>query len=86
MIRKRSNLCVALDGLGDAPPLLLRLAAAVGPHVCCVKTHADAFSPGKWTGEEEAELRRLAEKHDFLLFEDRKLSDIGYTVYIYLED
>ena len=50
----------------------------MGPQVVLVKLHRDVISD--WTETTEAELLSLATKHGFLLFEDRKLADIGNTV------
>ncbi|KAK9831999.1 hypothetical protein WJX81_007379 [Elliptochloris bilobata] len=76
MARKRSNLAVAADVADTAA--MLRLADQVGPDICVFKTHVDIFS--SWDAATGAELRRLADKHDFLVFEDRKFADIGNTV------
>lgn len=74
--RKRTNLSVAADVA--SPEAMLELAEQVGPHVCVFKTHVDVFD--SWTEEHARRLRELAEKHDFLIFEDRKFADIGNTV------
>ena len=51
----------------------------MAPHACCLKTHADGVADWQRAGV-ESKLRELAQKHDLLLFEDRKLADIGATV------
>lgn len=76
MASKQSNLSVAADV--ETPEQMLALADAVGPYVCVLKTHVDVFS--SWSSEHAAELQALADKHDFLIFEDRKFADIGNTV------
>ena len=76
MERKRSNLCVAADVTTMAE--LEAVAAAVGPHIVCLKTHCDMIAD--WDAAAPARLRALAQQHDFVLFEDRKFADIGSTV------
>lgn len=56
----------------------LALRLDLGPYVAVFKTHIDIisdFNEATVTG-----LKSLAEKHDFLIFEDRKFIDIGSTV------
>lgn len=76
MVEKRTNLSVAVDVTSTAD--MLRIVDEVGPHVCCVKTHVDVLDT--WTDEVAESLGGLAEKHNFLIFEDRKFADIGNTV------
>lgn len=76
MISKRTNLCVAADLTNSTA--LLNLAEQVGPHICALKTHIDIiddFHPNLIVP-----LKEIAKRHNFLLFEDRKFSDIGNTV------
>ena len=71
--RKQSLVCLAADmrSVGE----LIDLVEEVGPHIAALKTHVDMvddFSMESWQG-----LIDSAEKHDLLLFEDRKFADIG---------
>jgi orotidine-5'-phosphate decarboxylase len=80
MATKKTNLCVSVD-ISDASSIL-SLLDAVGPSICCAKTHIDIIpfeTPGA-IKEFTTALAALAKKHNFLIFEDRKFADIGSTV------
>ena len=76
MDEKKSNLSVAVDT--TSADELLRLVEQVGPSICLLKTHIDIIED--FTAELVVKLRQLAEKHNFMIFEDRKFADIGNTV------
>ena len=75
MLKKRSNLCLSADV--STCEDLLKVADQCGSYIVVLKTHIDTLE--NVNSEILEKLRTLANKHNFLLFEDRKLCDIGNT-------
>ena len=76
VMKKQTNLIFSADV--TSKDTLLQLAEETGPHICALKTHIDIVND--FDRDLISQLQTLAKQHRFLLFEDRKFSDIGNTV------
>lgn len=76
MLDKKTNLSAALDLTSGKK--LLELLDQIGPEICVAKMHIDILED--FSEDFLKQLIALKEKHNFLIFEDRKFADIGNTV------
>lgn len=58
--------------------LLCYYANVCGPYICILKVHTDSIKD--FNIEQMLYVRSMAEKHNFLIMEDRKFGDIGSTL------
>lgn len=72
---KRSNLCLSADV--HTTYELLSVAEDIGDYICVLKTHADIIDD--FSEKTTKGLQEISRRKHFLLFEDRKLGDIGST-------
>nr|P09463.1 RecName: Full=Orotidine 5'-phosphate decarboxylase; AltName: Full=OMP decarboxylase; Short=OMPDCase; Short=OMPdecase; AltName: Full=Uridine 5'-monophosphate synthase; Short=UMP synthase [Penicillium chrysogenum]CAA30835.1 pyrG polypeptide [Penicillium chrysogenum] len=76
---KKSNVTVSADVTTTKELLdLADPSTGLGPYIAVIKTHIDILSD--FSQETIDGLNALAQKHNFLIFEDRKFIDIGNTV------
>lgn len=76
MEEKKTNLSVAFDI--SSGKQLLELLDKIGSEICVAKMHIDIIED--FSQDLIDRLVDLKEKHNFLIFEDRKFADIGNTV------
>lgn len=81
MDKKQTNLAISADVTSKKE--LIEIADKLGPKICVLKTHIDIVSDAD--SELTQTLQALSEKHQFLIFEDRKFADIGNTVRLQYE-
>ena len=72
---KKTRLCFSADLTNKKD--LFNWIHKVGPNICLLKTHIDILDD--FDQDVIRELLNLKKKYNFLIFEDRKFSDIGKT-------
>ncbi len=80
-LHKKSNLIASLDVTTTKE--VLELAKKTGDHIVAVKLHTDIISD--FSDAYISELKEIAQRKNFLLFEDRKFGDIGNTQQLQFE-
>lgn len=73
MQEKQCNICFAAD-LETLNDVLFEIHN-IGPHICMLKTHIDIYPD--FNKKKLDQLKSLAKKYNFLIWEDRKLVEIG---------
>ena len=81
MHKKQSNLILAADV--STTKELLKIADECGPAICILKIHVDILED--FDHNFLNELKKLSEKHEFLIMEDRKFADIGHIARLQYE-
>jgi len=76
MEEKKTNLSTGCDTSNSKE--LLSMARNVAEEIVIFKTHMDMLDD--FTENVTGELKDLSRQHNFMLFEDRKFADIGFTV------
>ncbi|WP_185855610.1 orotate phosphoribosyltransferase [Blattabacterium cuenoti] len=77
-LKKKTNLIVSADLVNSKK--ILSLANLLGDIICGLKLHVDIIND--FSHSFISSLKNISIKKNFLLFEDRKFCDVGYTNYL----
>ncbi|KAM3717580.1 Uridine 5'-monophosphate synthase [Dirofilaria immitis] len=80
MNKKKTCLCIAIDVTKCEE--IIQIIEKTGGYICAVKLHADVIED--FNDAFVQKLTSLANNLDFIIFEDRKLADTGYTTKLQL--
>ncbi|ACY40517.1 orotate phosphoribosyltransferase [Blattabacterium sp. (Blattella germanica) str. Bge] len=81
-LKKKTNLIVSADLVHSKN--ILKLVNLIGDRICGLKLHADIINDFSFSFINS--LKNISIEKKFLLFEDRKLCDVGPTNYLQLHD
>nr|CAD2190861.1 unnamed protein product [Meloidogyne enterolobii] len=81
MMKKKTNLCLAVDNFNKDQ--ILKILESAKDFICALKLHCDTIDG--WDDEFSAQLQKISNENNFLIFEDRKLADTGNTMILQLE-
>uniref|UniRef100_A0A915MFL5 Uridine 5'-monophosphate synthase n=1 Tax=Meloidogyne javanica TaxID=6303 RepID=A0A915MFL5_MELJA len=81
MMKKKTNLCLAVDNFNKEQ--ILKILESAKDFICVLKLHCDTIDG--WDDEFSAQLQKISNENNFLIFEDRKLADTGNTMILQLE-
>ncbi|AFJ90577.1 orotidine-5'-phosphate decarboxylase [Blattabacterium sp. (Blaberus giganteus)] len=79
-LKKKTNLIVSADLIHTEN--ILKLVNLIGDRICGLKLHVDIINDFSYSFIKC--LKNISIEKNFLLFEDRKLCDVGYTNYLQL--
>ncbi|WP_185882648.1 orotate phosphoribosyltransferase [Blattabacterium cuenoti] len=79
-IKKKTNLIFSADLIYSNQ--ILNLAHLIGDLICVLKLHVDIIRDFSYSFIQK--LKKIAIEKNFLIFEDKKLCDVGYTNYLQL--
>jgi uridine monophosphate synthetase len=79
IINKKSNLVVSVDNTN--PSEIWNIMTQIAPYICMVKFHTDTWDIQtiEQFNSLMADIKKLSNEHNFMIMEDKKISDIDKT-------